>query len=249
MDSHQVVNYIAGQLKAGHSETALRQHMINHGWSEGAVSDAFKKYHETHHDPEPAKPEPEPKKEKHKHTEFKIPRRGGKLELKRSRARSLATVVVVLGLLGGGLYLFHKHVTQPAAPVVGKPTIQQRQSLDSITLGGAVGQYARLNNETLPEKVAPAPDGTNSVVLCGSTCDPATWQVSALYVYKPSGVSMVPYSPTLKATDASQLILVTGARCTPDGSELSLKDVRKLSMAILYATKDTTGFQQHCVIL
>lgn len=158
-------------------------------------------------------------------------------------------MVIVLVLAGAAFAIFHHQTTQPTVPVVHTPTLAQRQSLDVVTLGGAIGQYVATNNKTLPAHVSPAPDGTNSVVLCGTTCDPATWQVSSLSAYKPAGVKMVPYSAGLTAPDVNTLYLVSGARCNAQRTALSTQDVKPLSMAIMYATQDAGTLDQHCVIL
>jgi hypothetical protein len=248
MDSQQIVDYIAEQLKAGHSEAVLREHMVGHGWSGTAVDDAFKRYHAAHPKHEDSA-KTEVKLNAHQHKAAKAPRRGARVGLKRSKVKGAVAIVVIVGLLAGGLFIFHKQTTKPSVPVVRQPTFQQRQSLDTITLGGAVGQYVDFNNKTLPAKVAPAPDGTNSVVLCGSVCDPATWQVASLSAYKPAGVKMLPYSAYLTVADTESLYLVSGARCDQQGVELSLKNVKPLSMSILYATKEASVLKQHCVIL
>jgi hypothetical protein len=43
--------------------------------------------------------------------------------------------------------------------------------------------------------------------------------------------------------------LVVGARCNQQGNELSTKNVKALSMSILYASQDSGVLRQRCVIL
>lgn len=240
MESQQVVDYISSQLKAGHSEATLRAHLVQHGWSESSVEDAFKRYRTTQ--------KSAPTQEKRR--DATIPRRGSREGLHRkSKLKAVVGLVVVVVLATGIFTIFHRQTTKPTIPAVHTPTLSQRQSLDVVTLGGAVGQYVATNNKTLPAHVSSAPDGTNSVVLCGAICDPATWQVSSLSAYKPAGVKMVAYSAGLTAPDVNTLYLVSGARCNAQGTELSTQNVKALSMSIVYATQENGSLQQHCVIL
>jgi hypothetical protein len=250
MESQQIVDYIAGQLKAGHSEAALRSHMVEHGWSESAVQDAFRRFKASREKQDTSRPATAPHKEEKRQDTVTTPRRGGREGLRRrSKARAVVVALFVIALAVAGYVIFHHETTKPTIPVVHAPTLQQRQSLDVVTLGGAVGQYVATNNKTLPMHVSPAPDGSNSVVLCGTICDPSTWQVSSLSAYKPTGVKMVSYDPSIEVPDVTTMYLVVGARCNQQGNELSTKDVKALSMSILYASQDSGTLRQHCVIL
>lgn len=243
MDNPQLVDYIRSQMAAGHTEATVREHLIKHGWSSDKVDSAFAHYNRSHVISEPARSVAA--------DAVRPPRRGGRDAIRRHRTKlgKVLLLLVVVALAVGSFLLFKHEKAKPTIPVVHEPTLQQKQSLDVVTIGGAVGQYVATNSKTLPTHVSPAPDGSDSVVLCGAVCDPSTWQVSSLSAYKPTGVRMVPYTLGLTVSDPNTLLLVSGARCNEQGTELSTKDVKALSMSILYASEDGGSLKQRCVIL
>jgi len=234
MESQPVVDYIAEQLKAGHAAADIRAHLIARGWSEAVVDDAFARQ------PQAAKP---------KHAAAKKLRRGARPRVtkwSKRRRKQLAALAVVIILALVFYALFGHKAPKPVPNTVPPLTHQQQQTRDVNTLGGAVGQYVASNGHTLPTYVVPTPGG-NSVVLCGTTCDSTTSQVSTLSAYKPAGVKIVPYAPGITAPDISTLYLVSGAKCA--GTTVTDQKVTALSMVILYATQATSGLFQHCVSL
>lgn len=235
MANTEIVEYLRQQKAAGYSEATLREHLKKQGWSAAGIDTAFR-------DLKHAGRKPSRKKSQ-------LLRRGGRQKQPNRKLRRLVKFIVIVAIVLVAAIIIDKVLTHKPVP---KPkatpplTNQQRQTLDVNTLGGAVGQYVIENNQTLPERVSPAPDGS-SVVLCGKTCDPNTWQVSALQAYKPSDVRLVHYATGLAVPEASTMYIVSGATCKK--GTLTDQGIRPLSMAILYATQNDSTLQQHCVAL
>lgn len=236
MNNPQLVDYIRQHMAAGHTETTIRQHLLKYGWQADHVDAAFTQYHRSKVRPKRASISAVKSV-----TATRRPRRRNKRMLRLAGVGLVAMLVAVV-------FIVHKAhsaktVPEPTAPA--RLTHQQEQTIDVITIGGAVGQYVAASNSTLPTRTAPGPSD-NSVVLCGKTCDSTTWQVSALSAYKPANVKIVPYAPGL-TTSVDTLLLVAGAKC--NHNDLTTDNITPLSMVALYATDTSAGPKQHCVSL
>ena len=60
MANRELVNYIKNQIRAGHSETAIRRTLIKTGWDKKGVDDAFNTVKPSV--PKPAVPRPRPQR-------------------------------------------------------------------------------------------------------------------------------------------------------------------------------------------
>lgn len=222
MSNQQIVEYIAEHIKTGHTEKNLRRHLRTHGWSPAAIDDAFRRYHATR----------APKRAR---------RRSRPKQALRWAKATLVLAVLVVAVVAVARFTHKPPKLQPAKVV--QPTYAEQQNADVVTIGGAVGQYALANDGALPERVAIG-TATNSIVLCGASCNPADFQV-ALTVYKPGNVKVVPYVADLTAPDAQTLYLVPGGTCS-DKNTLGPATASPRAMVILYAASTGNTISQRC---
>jgi hypothetical protein len=234
MENKQAVDYIREQLAAGHTEANLRAHFVQYGWAEAAVDEAFKHYHKN-------------MKSAERRSAAKKLRRGGKQKLvkwtKRRQVKLVLTGLAVIVLV----IVTHTVITRPhkPAPVAAAPlTYQQKQNIDVNTIAGAVGQYAYANN-VLPTRLSV---GSGTLIMCDTTCDPTTSQISPLSVYKPTDVKIEPYVAGLTVPDDQTVYLVPLAKCQNQTS-LGTPSLNQRSMVLLYASSSGSSISQRCVTL
>ena len=227
MSSQQIVDYIAKQIKNGHSEKSLRKHMRAHGWSAAAVSDAFTRYHSAQKYSRPVV--------RHLNRRQKL-REGVKATL------VLALLAVVAGVV---MHFVHR----PEAPVVHATPIEltnsQKQMNDIITIGGAIGQYAAANG-VLPTHLVVG-DSETSLVMCDAVCNPTTSQISSLYSYKATNVQLKDYVAGLTVPNEQTAYLVTNGTCKD--KVLGPASASPRAMVILYAATSGNTISQHCLKL
>ncbi len=235
MDSQHIVDYISGQLRAGHSEARLREHLAGHGWQPAAVDAAFEQYYRS------AMPLPvdiAPSARKHR---VRLSRWTRAHFIKLGVAGAAVVIVIVVGL-----QLFQH--SQPKLPAR-KPqalAYKQKQSIDILLLAGAINNFIAGHAGVPPTATSVTPDGV--MVLCGTVCDPGTDSVSALAAYKPDGVRFMAYSSGLAAPDVNTMYIVPDGSCA-NANELGGQNVNPRAMVILYGRADDNGVAQRCVTL
>jgi len=233
MESQRIVDYIAEQLRAGHSEETLRKHLVAHGWSPEAADLAFEQYARAH------MPRP---------VQLAAPVRRHRVRIPRwTKAR-----FVKLGIAGGVL------VAAAAAAFVFWPekipqiegpkalAYSQKQSIDVVLLAGAINDYTADHNGTTPTSLSLSSDG--SLVLCGVVCDPSVATVSTLTAYKPENVKFMPYASGLSAPNKDIMYIVPGGACA-NANELGGQNTNPRAMVILYGRAEDSGLLQRCVTL
>jgi hypothetical protein len=216
MDSKAVIDYIREQIRAGHSETAVRQHLAAQTWPAVSIHRA-------------TMPKPAPLK-RAKHRRAPIPRWTWGTVIK------LGASLAVVAALGVGVYTHWPH-QQAKAKSPQPASYAQRQSSDVVTLGGAVANYTNVHAK-LPSYLSVTPDGT--MILCGDGCNSDTDAVGALMTYNASDVHFAPYSPGLVVPDASTLYMVPGALCK-DNNTLGGTTDKPLAIVILYLRDNNDG--------
>ncbi|MEJ0073218.1 MAG: hypothetical protein WDN27_04030 [Candidatus Saccharibacteria bacterium] len=242
MKNQEIVDYLATQVAAGHSEKSVREHLVAHGWSEPAADEAFAQYHAAQ------------KPEKSARDKRKELRRGGRQVVRKWTPKRFIKLSIMLVVILGGIGFAvgrHYHQEPIAKPVaLTALTYTQRQLLDVNIVAGAIGQYVAANNGTLPTQLSV---NGGSLVMCNQVCDPSTSAVAQLGVFKPQNIKLVPYQAGLKVPDTSLMYLVPQAKCASQTS-IDGQNPHARSMVLLYdeasgssATKPTSS--QRCIIL
>ncbi len=232
MEVQQLVDYITEQMRVGHSEATLREHVQSHGWSATMVDAAFVKYHRINAAELKAVRAARRKARRRKWTMFR-------------RLKLGAAALVVIAVLGVGVNTFViKHT--PKVQAAAKPlTYAQKQASDVNTVAGAVAQYT-VAAGALPTIVAA--NQNDGITICGVDCSAVTPSVVTLSVYKPDGVLIAPYSAGLKVPDQHTMYIVPQAKCA-DKATLGNVNTNPRSAIILYAQVDGVTLSQHCVTL
>ncbi|HSX31292.1 MAG TPA: hypothetical protein VLE99_05220 [Candidatus Saccharimonadales bacterium] len=233
MESQTLVSYISEHLKQGHSEAALRQRLLEKGWSQTAVDEAFV------HLKQPMTMELSPAAKRTKRSRIKP--RWTRARLIKLGAVGALTLTLIVGVH------FLQAYRANHKPVVARVTMsaRQKQAIDINNVGGAVGQYAQLNGTT-PTAVSVGPDG--NLVLCSSVCDPTTYEVVRLLMYQPGNVKLHAYASGIAVPDSQTLYLVADASCTGPAKAIAAGTSTR-AMAILYSPTGDTSTSQHCVTL
>jgi hypothetical protein len=230
MEAEPLVDYIVEQMRVGHDEPTLREHLQHYGWSAGAIDAAFIKYHRLNTEGLKAVRAAR-RKARRKWTMFKRIKVGA------------VGVAVIATVLIGAYALVTKHTPQVQAAV--KPlTYAQKQANDVNTVAGAVAQYAAATG-SLPTMIAA--NQNDSVSICGTSCGADATPVT-LQVYKPAGINFAPYSTGLTVSDQYSMYLVPGAKCASKTS-IGMVNTKPRSIVILYAQAGANGLQQRCVVL
>jgi len=232
MENQQLVDYIHEQMRVGHSEATLHEHLLAHGWQAAAIDGAFTKYHRSNA------------------AELKAARAARKKARRRKwtvlqwgRAGVLAVITIALVLTAGGrIWQKNKHpVLVEAKPL----SYQQKQANDVNVVAGAVAQYT-LAAGSLPTIIGAVQSG--AITICGADCGSVVSSAVTLTAYKPEGVKFAPYTPGLTAPDQNTMYLVPGAKCA-NGKTLGTTNSNPRSIVILYAQQISTNLSQHCVVL
>lgn len=232
MESQQLVDYVEQQMRVGHSEPTVREHLIQYGWNQAAIDDAFIKYR------------------RHSAAELKAARAAHRKARRRKWtvlqwAKAGVAAVMAVGLVTAGGVAIAKHHSKPPL-VAAKPlTYAQRQGIDVVNVASAVGQYA-FEADALPTMITAASD--NAITLCGTSCTAVSPVEVSLTVYKAAGIKLAPYSPGLSAPDKYSMYLVPGAKCASKNA-LGEANPNPRAMVILYAQSVDASLNQRCVTL
>lgn len=234
MESQQIVDYIADNLTAGHSEAGIRTQLQASGWSPAAIDGAFSHYRQLQNMVlQPAA----------KHTRRRI--RWPKFRIA-PRVLKAGAGLTVLAVLAVGARALWPHPPAPTVAHAAPLSYQQKQSNDVNIIAGAVGQYVAASGGVIPTSISTAADG--NLVLCGVTCDPTTSNISPLSVYHAAGVRFVAYDATLTAPDKQTMYLVLGGSCI-SVHELGPQSTNPHAVVLLYARATGTELSQRCVTL
>ena len=231
MADEAIVEYIRDNLAAGHSETALREHLKNHGWGQADIDNAFARSN---------------KIERPSSGIADKPRRGAKPLSRKHTGRNLLILagLIIIAWLGWMGYR-HMHLSQPdkaSAPVLQSLSTQTKQTNDISTVAGAVGQYAAANG-VLPTTES---EISGSLVLCNDVCDPLTSQVASLVFYSASNVKIMQYSDGLTVSNVHTIYLVPRAKCVND--QIAANPDKPRAMVLLYM-RDSTPPVKRCVTM
>jgi hypothetical protein len=176
----------------------------------------------------------------------------GLARYKYARQMLVKRLLVVLGalLVLAVAFVMVRNMRKPKVPnpvaLTPQLSYEAEQAIDVHLIGGAVSQYAAANGE-LPIHLSVAPDG--GVVLCGTTCNPALYEVTGFGVYEAANIKMIGYRAELEAPDPSTMYLVPGAACGNDG-RVGEPSSAPRAMVILYVgTKSTGENTPRCVVL
>jgi hypothetical protein len=243
MESQQIVDYIRQQLAAGHTEARLRQHLLESGWPQGAITDAFKKYQQTI----PAAKAPKSAKSSLKDRAKKL-RRGGKLQKRTrggARVKWAVALAVVAVVIAGAYNWRSRGDLQPVSTATPSIGYSQKQSSDINIVAGAVVQYS-VDNGELPRKVVVTADG--QLTLCSQSCDAGTAVIASLMVYDAYGVRIVPYEAGFTTNDKDAIYLIPGAKCA-DTYTLGSANTNPRAMVIMYAQVNGRGVTPRCITL
>jgi hypothetical protein len=236
MESQRLVDYIREQTTAGYSETTLRQHLLQYGWSPAVVANAFKTYRQSL----------TPKKSLK--SKAKKLRRGGKLAKKTWGKRiqlALSSVVVVALVVAGTYFWLGQRDLKPVSSVAKSLSYAEKQTFDVNTVGGAISQFSA-DNSGLPSALTVSTDG--SLVLCGVDCAAIAVTIAPLQTYQPSNVKLIPFESGFTTTDKAAMYLIPGAKCA-DTHTLGGENPNPRSMVIMYARENGLGVTPYCVTL
>jgi len=230
-----IVAYISEQLAAGYSEAGLRQHLMAHGWSDTAISDAFDQYHQS------VMPKPTPIAAVSRRYRPRIPK------WTRARFLKLGVGFAALLLLASGAFLFWPHHQPQQAAARVSLAYKQKQSRDIVLLAGVISRFVEENNDMVPTRIATT--DTGSLILCDAVCSSQTPDFSQLTSYKADNVHFIPYASGLTAPDKDTMYIVSGGTCA-SATELGEQNVNPRAMVILYARLEDSGkLAQRCVTL
>jgi hypothetical protein len=143
------------------------------------------------------------------------------------------------------MHVLHKPPVPQVAAKAPALTYFQKQILDIITVGGAIGQYTTENGGVLPSYLTVG-ENDSSLVMCNTTCDPTTSQISSLAAYKANDVKLMTYVRDLSVPDEHVMYLVQGAACQKNGAGLGDPSASARSMVILYAATSGNTISQRC---
>jgi hypothetical protein len=231
MESQQIVDYIATNIKNGYTETNLRKHLKNNGWERVAINDAFKRYHAA----------------RRLNPTTRAKRRPSRQDRLKNRAMTFAAAVMIVAVAFGVIHFWPKAAEPQTAKAAPALSYSQKQVLDVNTIGGAIGQYTAANGGVLPSRLTIG-SSTNALVMCNTICDPTTSQISSLLIYKPEDVKLMSYVADLAAPDEQALYLVKGATCK-NPTTLGGPSSTPRSMVILYAAASGSALTQRCITL
>lgn len=239
--SKQITDYIRQHLNSGVLEADVRTHLLNNGWSQEAVVQAFNQYHSGATVPPPM-PVQQPN-----NSYAPTPRH------KKSNAK--VAVIVGLVVVVGIIVLFARLLTSPktldklAAPALQSNAANTSQKNDVAIVYSAVSNYVSSHSGVLPTTTAT--DSTaGKLDICGADCTGSNKTTVTLSYFKntPNAVEFHSYASNLKVPDSETLYIVDNATCKSDSSGIGTQTSSGIvSAAFLYASSSGSGISQQCL--
>ena len=237
----QITDYIRQHISQGFSEADIRTHLLNNGWSQEAVTQAFNQYHDGAALP-PSMPAQPPA-----NSYVPMP------PYKKSKARiaGIIGLFVVLGIiiLVAHLLTSPKTLDKLATPALQRNAANTSQKNDVAMVVSAVSNYVSHHNGMLPTTTVP--DSTAGTLdICGAGCTDSNKVTVTLSYFKSTTTAVLfhSYASNLTVPDSETLYIVDNAACKSGNSGIGTQTSSgTVSAAFLYASTSGSGLVQQCL--
>ena len=237
----QITDYIRQRISQGYSEADVHTHLLNNGWSQEAVVQAFNQYYS-------AAAVPPPMSAQQPANSYASTPRHKKSKAKVAGIIGLVVAVGIIILLAH-LLTSPKTLDKLATPALQRNAANSSQKNDVAMVDSVVSSYVSSHNGVLPTTTA-TDSKAGTLDICGAVCTGSDKVTVILSYFKntPTAVQFHSYASNLTVPDSNTLYIVDNAVCKSDNSGIGTQTSSgNVSAAFLYASSSSSGISQHCL--